>query len=71
MAFEDQQKYEASEARYYSVFAVCSVSLGASFYIMYKIRKNPAETLNYRTYMWATAAANFFGGYQLYKAQAL
>jgi len=50
---------------------LCTVSLGASFYIMYKINKNPADTLKYSNYIWLTVIANFYGGYTMLTAQKL
>ena len=69
MNAEDQDVFDAMNAKYYTVFGVCSISLAASLYIMYKIIKKPAESTNYRSYMWMTALANFYGGYQMLRSQ--
>jgi len=69
MNAEDQVVYENMNNKYYTVFGVCSISLGASLYIMYKIYKTPADSINYRSYMWMTALANFYGGYTMLRSQ--
>ena len=66
MNLEDQDIFKRINDKYNRVFGIVGVSLITSFYIMFKITKNPSEIIKFRPMMYMTVFANFFGGYSLY-----